>query len=462
MAASRPSLQMLSLRLALALAVVAALVAAGGAATQTAGNVTATTFVITGRGWGHGVGMSQWGAYGYAKRGVTYDRILAHYYPGTQLTPTPVTWIKVLLLEQKKRIVVSSTDPFRVKDGAGATHDLAAGNYELTSALRLKLDPASPPEPLPGPLAFLPGKSPLWLARPYRGTFTVSATGKTLSVVNRVAIESYVRGVVSSEMPHDWPLEAVKAQAVAARSFALAHRRGSVFDVYADTRDQVYGGIAAETPVGDQAVAGTRRQVLLYGGKVATTYYFSTSGGRTAAITDVFASAKPTPYLVSVPDPYDTASPYHTWGPVPVSAVSAAAKLHVPGLLDLQPVPASGRAKSVVAVGRAGETTVAAGDVRRALGLRSTWIKVGVLALSRPVGEVPPGTTVTLTGRVSRVEDPALEQRVPGSDWEPGPALSVGGDGTFAVEVAPAETTQYRLVAGTVRSAILRVIVVPT
>jgi hypothetical protein len=60
------------------------------------------------------------------------------------------------------------------------------------------------------------------------------------------------------------------------------------------------------------------------------------------------------------------------------------------------------------------------------------------------------------------VEDPALEQRVPGSDWEPGPALSVGGDGTFAVEVAPAETTQYRLVAGTVRSAILRVIVVPT
>ncbi len=101
----------------------------------------------------------------------------------------------------------------------------------------------------------------------------------------------------------------------------------------------MYGGIAAETPVGDEAVAETKRQVLLYDGKVATTYFFSSSGGRTAAITDAFASAKPTPYLVSVPDPFDTASPYHTWGPVPVPAASAARKLRVPGLTELQPVP---------------------------------------------------------------------------------------------------------------------------
>jgi stage II sporulation protein D len=451
-----------SRRFALALVATAALVAAGGAATQTSENVTVTTFVITGRGWGHGVGMSQWGAYGYAQHGFTYDKILAHFYPGTQLVQTPVTRIKVLLLDQKRRFVVSSPDPFRVKDGAGTLHDLAAGNYALDASLALQLYPARPPQVLPGPLTFLPGKSPLWLAHPYRGTFLVAVTGKTLSVVNTVAIESYVRGVVSSEMPQGWPLEAVKAQAVAARSYALAHRRGATFDVYNDTRDQVYGGILAETPVGDQAVSDTKRKVLLYDGKVATTYFFSSSGGRTAAVTDVFASAKPTPYLVSVSDPYDTASPYHTWGPVVVGAASAGKKLSVPGLVDLQPAPPTGRATSVIATGRNGDVTLSAGVVRGVLGLRSTWIRVGVLSLSRPVGQVTPGATVTLTGRVDHVDGAALEQRLVGTDWQAGPALAVQSDGTFSFDVAPAATTDFRLTAGTVRSAVLRVVVAPS
>ena len=448
-----------SRRFVLALAAAAALLAAGGAAPQDTQTVTVTTFVITGRGWGHGVGMSQWGAYGYARRGLTYDRILAHYYPGTQLAQAPVTKIKVLLIEQARTFVVSSPDPFRVRDATGAVYDLQAGNYRLDPSLKLAVDPAQPPQPLPGPLTFSPGKSPLWLAHPFRGTFLVTSQNKRLSVVNTVAIEGYTRGVVSSEMPFDWPVEAVKAQAVAARSYALTHRRGGAFDVYADTRDQVYRGILAETPVGDQAVAETRRQVLLYDGDVATTYFFSSSGGRTAAVTDVFASAEPTPYLVAVPDPYDTASPYHTWGPVPVPAAGAGRKLKVPGLVDLQPVPPASRATTVVAVGRDGETTVPAGEVRRALGLRSTWIKVGVLSLSRPLGEVPPGTTVTLSGRVVGVDGAVLEQKVPTAEWEPGPPLSVQPDGTFAVDVAPAETTQFRLSAGTVTSAILRVVV---
>ena len=77
-------------RLALLLAVVAALVGPAGASPQASDTVSVTTFVINGRGWGHGVGMAQWGAYGYAKHGFTYDRILAHYYPGTKLTAAPV------------------------------------------------------------------------------------------------------------------------------------------------------------------------------------------------------------------------------------------------------------------------------------------------------------------------------------------------------------------------------------
>ena len=207
-------------------------------------------------------------------------------------------------------------------------------------------------------------------------------------MINSVSVESYVRGVVSSEMPHDWPVEAVKAQAVAARSYALAHRRGGGFDVYNDTRDQVYGGISAETPTGDQAVLGTKRQVLLYDGKVAQTFFFSSSGGRTAAITDVFSSAKPIPYLVAVSDPYDTFSPYHTWGPVPVPAATASKLLAIPAVTGLKPVGA-GHARAFVVTGRNGDVTVASGEVRRALGLRSTWLtKIGVLSLSRPGGVV--------------------------------------------------------------------------
>jgi SpoIID/LytB domain protein len=452
---------MLSRRLAFALVAVAALVGPAGATPQGPVPVSVTTFVITGRGWGHGVGMPQWGAYGYAQHGVSYDKILAHFYPGTKLALAPVAKIKVLLLDSARKILLSSPDPFTVVDGDGIRHQISGGNYPLTPALKVQLAPDKPAEALPGPLRFVPGTSPLWLAHPWRGDLVVSASanGKSLSVVNSVPIDSYVRGVVSNEMPRDWPLEAVKAQAVAARSYALAHKRGAEFDVYSDTRDQVYGGIATETPVGDQAVAATRQQVLMYDGKVATTYFFSSSGGMTASIADVFVSSKPVPYLVSVPDPYDTASPWHTWGPVVVPAATAARELGVPGLLGLRPVPATGRPRFVIAIGRDGDVPLRGGDIRRALGLRSGWIRVGVLMLSRPGGRAPAGSSVTLSGRAELVKGVTLEQRAAGGVWQAGPALTVGSDSSFSVAVTPASTTEYRLAAGAVKGSPLRVVV---
>jgi stage II sporulation protein D len=450
-----------SLRFALVAVLAAALLGPAAANPQAEpASVEATTFVITGHGWGHGVGMAQWGAYGYAKHGVTYEKILAHYYPGTTLTPAPASTLNVLLVDGAARVVVSSPGPFSVKDASGAVHQLAGGDVPLTAALKVTTDPARPAEALPGPLTFLPGMSPLWLKNPYRGTFTVSVTGKKLTVVNTVGIEAYTRGVVSSEMPHDWPLEAVKAQAVAARSYALSHRRGGTFDVYNDTRDQVYGGISAETPVGDQAVSRTKRQVLLYDGKVASTFFFSSSGGRTANGADVFANARSMPYLVSVRDPWDVYSPYHNWGPVAVAASKAGKVLKIAGVDGLAPLPATGRATSVVVTGRDGDVTVPASDVRRALGLRSTWMSVGVLSLSRPVGEIAPGGSQTITGRATQVQGPVIEQRpASGGMWQAGPPLSVQQDGSFSLSVAPAATTLYRLSAGTIKSAVLRVVV---
>ena len=142
-------------------------------------------------------------------------------------------------------------------------------------------------------------------------------TGKTLEAINVLGLESYLYGVVPSEMRYIWATDALEAQAVVARSYALATRKQTGdFDVYGDVRSQAYGGIAAEHYETTAAVDKTQRQVLLYKGKVATTFFYSTSGGRTAAIQDAWPKSAPVPYLVSVPDPYDALSPWHNWGPV--------------------------------------------------------------------------------------------------------------------------------------------------
>src|SRR5439155_21059031 len=96
--------------------------------------------------------------------------------------------------------------------------------------------------------------------------------GGDLEAVNLLAPDAYARGVVTEEMPRDWPIEALAAQAVATRSYALSRRTaGSDFDVYADTRDQMYGGIDAESAAGDAAVAKTAGEVLFFDGRIAET-----------------------------------------------------------------------------------------------------------------------------------------------------------------------------------------------
>ncbi len=437
------------------LALVLPLALAAGASAQEPAPplVTTTTFAISGRGFGHGVGMGQWGALGLARRGATYDRILAHYYPGTTLGKARPQTLRVLLWEGKGPYSLSSSVPFTVVDGDGEDHDLAPGRYVVGRRLALPLDPGKRPTPLAGPLTFVPGKEPLQAGpasgpvRPYRGRLQLQLVAGRLQAVNILGLEAYLRGVVSAEMPADWPLEAVKAQAVAARSFALAtHQAGAL--LYADQRSQVYGGIETETTVGAQAVRETKGEVVLYEGSVAATYYFSSSGGRTAAVTDVFAGAKPVPYLVSVPDPYDAISPYHTWGPVVASAARLSKALGLRGVTDLDPVPKRGRAKEIVVETREGTTTLAASAVRFALGLRSAWIRPMVLSLARPAGVLAPGAAVRLVGSVRRAAGPVvLEERGGDGDWQPGPSLPLAADGSFAVRVQLQETTRFRLVA---------------
>ena len=208
---------LLTTALAAALAGLSALALGPDSAAQTPRSGPAS-FLVSGRGWGHGVGLSQWGAYGFAREGATYDQILAHYYKGTTLGPAPLSRVRVLLVPGRSRVTISSQSPFRVRDAAGQTYELAAGPHQFGAGFRLRVNGQAAQRKLTGPLTFLPGSSPLRLDRAYRGNFVVTASGGNVRVVNHVGLEAYLFGVVPGEMPFYWVPEALKGQAVAART----------------------------------------------------------------------------------------------------------------------------------------------------------------------------------------------------------------------------------------------------
>jgi stage II sporulation protein D len=470
LASQRPPLPML--RRAFIFATVFALVATAGvgarplATARVKAAPPVSAFFISGRGWGHGIGMSQWGAYGFAQRGATYDQIVTHYYRGTTLGAAPVARIRVLLGEGKKALAVASESPFTVTDGSGAVHKLQPGPHAFGPRLKLQLAAAAAPKALPGPLIFSPGATPLkYGGKEYRGQLRVNVGKSRLQLVNHLGLEPYLYGVVPREVPSNWPTEALKAQAVVARSYALAVRKTGAYDVYADTRSQVYGGIAAEKATTNAAVDATATQVLLYEGKVATTFFFSTSGGQTAAIEDVWPNGTPTPYLTSVPDPYESASPHHTWGPFSFTSAKLRATFKVPGqLVDVRVAPnASKRVETMTLVGTKGEVVVSGADVRTKLGLRSTWFRVGVLALERPAAPIQYGAAAKLKGLARGAgSNVRLEQRVSRTIWEPAARVAAGPNGAVEVAVKPLVSTDYRLaVSSKVFGQPVRVAVAP-
>jgi stage II sporulation protein D len=474
---------MLMLRRTLSLAAVAAFLAAGSAAgAQSRGNDTTAPavctgscfaaptgsgplLVFTGHGWGHGVGMSQYGAYGYAQHGWSAQQILAHYYPGTTVGTAPISIIRVLLADKKKQLTLSSDVPFRVKDGAGRWHTLAAGPVVLGADLQLAVDGQATPQALPPPLTFRPGAGgPLALKLLYRGLIQVDVVDGKLRAINIVGLEKYLYGVVPSEMPSNWSGEALKAQAVAARSYALATRQvGAPFDVYSDTRSQMYLGLSHEQPTASAAVDATKSQVLMYGGKVATTYFSSTSGGMTESAANWTGIA--VPYLVAVQDPYDTISPYHDWGPVAMTgkAVASALKLTAP-LTDIKTTRSpTGRVASVDLLAQTLDVPFLGTKFRSALGLRSTWFDVGILSLVPPTpsAPVPYGTTIQLTGLIRGVSGVSLEQRTSLASWGTVGPVAPAVDGSVLLTETPTITTDYRLATPAAAAGFVRIRVTP-
>src|SRR3954449_1163637 len=249
---------------------------------------------IDGHGWGHGVGMSQYGAMGYAAQEHRDFRwILGHYYTGTTVRAVNTGRVRVRLKDARaqriqgatllrgadgKKVRVKSTRTYRFTPWKGQLRVIALANNKTVAHL-------TAPVRASGTLKLL-GKAENGVNNGgYRGALDLSLDGTNVLAVNDLALEDYLLGVVAGEMPASWPAQALAVQAVAARSYALKHLAASgAFDVYADTRSQVYGGITGEAAAASAAVRATRGLAVMAGDAVAETLFHSSSGGRTAAV----------------------------------------------------------------------------------------------------------------------------------------------------------------------------------
>ena len=225
--------------------------------------------------------------------------------------------------------------------------------------------------------------------RRYRGHLVLKALGGQLALVDVVGLEDYLKGVLPSEVSGLGPIEALKAQAVAARSFAVVQMQesaGKAWDLDNSADSQVYGGVQDETAAADAAVRSTRGAILAFGRAVAHTFFHSNSGGHTADAGEVWASKDPPSYLFGVMDSWSEDQPHYTWSST-IPRAEAEALLHKAGLWDgfLEDVVGRERSESerwikVDLIGHDGRRfPINANEFRRALGadrVRSTRFKV--------------------------------------------------------------------------------------
>jgi stage II sporulation protein D len=403
----------------------------------------ATVWVVKGAGYGHGGGMSQYGAYGYALHGWDYRRILTHYYTGTTIGRVSQRPVRVLMQFGKGSIAVSGAaraggkrlNPARTyiasKRGAGVSLRDSRGGR----ARRFR-----------GPVRVIGARGFVRLGGTalngvaggtYRGGMELRPSLRGgMTAINVVGLDPYVRGVVPGEVPVNWPAQALRAQAVAARSYALATKAGgALFDQYASTSSQLYKGRSAEHPRTSAAVRATAGQVVLYRGKVAVTYFFSTSGGRTENIENVFSGAPPSPYLKSVKDPYDGVSPLHRWRfRFTPSQIAARLGSLCSGRFRALKVLKHGVSPRIVTAAvrcSGGTTRTKGGTLRTRLRLYDTWFRV--TRATSAAGTRPKSAAVPL------VSDLLLPRTVEGS-FAPGPSRGI-------VDVERLDRGRWRLVA---------------
>jgi stage II sporulation protein D len=208
----------------------------------------------------------------------------------------------------------------------------------------------------------------------YRGEVSLIRESSGMTVVNRLNLEDYLASVIGKEMYNTWPQEALKAQAVASRSYAVFQKqrpRSKRFDVLSTTASQVYAGLEGEAISTQTAVKATAGQVLMYQGKVIEAVFHSSSGGHTENSENVWKST--IPYLRGVTD-FDQSAPSYQWT---LNMTAAQLRQRIPGIGDIISIAPSktsitGRILMLKVQGTRGSRLIKGTEARSALGLKST------------------------------------------------------------------------------------------
>ncbi len=357
------------------------------------------TITVDGRGFGHGRGLSQYGAEGAARQGLSAAKILHFYYPHTtagtfrgkvrvlisadtdqNTTVLNRPGLKVQDLTTRKTFAVPSTGRIgkatrwrlSSKPGRPARVSYLTDSWHVWR--RLTLDGAFGAS---GPIRLvLPGGPTAYRGVLQSRTSTRGGSAPHRITVNKLSMEDYVRGVVPREAITSWHQAALRAQAVAARSYAAYRMRtplSTQYELCDTTACQVYGGAAAEVASTDEATARTAGQIRTYQGKPALTEFSSSNGGYTVASS--------LPYQVAKPDPYDgwSGNPHRRWS---TAVTSAAIEKQWPALGNLTSISIdqrdgfgqwNGRVLSMTLHGSSHDVTLSGSDFRIGLGLQSTW-----------------------------------------------------------------------------------------
>ncbi len=388
------SVLVLVLAIAAALAAMAPGVARAGAADQSWSVPGSAWITINGRGYGHGHGMSQYGAEGAARQGLSARQIVRFYYPGTRMGRVGGRIRVLISADTTDDLVVVARPGLRLRDvatGRGwSLPDNGATRWRIRVNARGRVVVHGLQgrwrfhRLLQGEGEFLAGGKPITLVTPggtasYRGRLRAAAPtpgSRARDTVNRVGMQAYLRGVVPREMPASWTPAAVRAQTIAARTYAAferGHPRASHYQVCDTSSCQVYAGADAEHPASDAALRATRGKGLLADGRPAFTQFHASSCGWTAAGSR--------PYLPAQRDPYDehSGNPVHAWGRGVTDAAFESAFPAIGNLTRLTVVQRTGggdlggRVGRLVVAGNRGSATVSGSELRGRLGLPSDW-----------------------------------------------------------------------------------------
>ncbi|MDF1602958.1 SpoIID/LytB domain-containing protein [Nocardioides sp. YIM 152315] len=357
------------------------------------------TVTITTVGWGHGKGLSQYGARARAEAGQRWREIVRHYYPGTRWGNSGGR-IRIQISGDTSRDVVVVARPGLKLHALGNDRTWRLRERVHGKEVRAwKLQPAGHRSKVSfktgrwhrwrtvkGDAEFTAGGQPIELKTPggrtaYRGALrstSVNDSGSKRDTVNVLPIDAYLRGVVPREVFPSWPTHALRSQAVAARTYAAFERRDNRHDPYdlCDTDAcQVYGGVADETPQTDRAIKATRHKVVTREGRPIFAQFSASNGG--------WSVDGGYPYLRAEADPFDTG----VLGEDPETTTFAAADItrNWPGMGDLVSIavtsrdgrgPYGGRALELTVTGTGGTQTVSGDDFRDWMGLRSTLLEI--------------------------------------------------------------------------------------